>query len=65
VVTAVLGGSAAAPAIGAITGAPPGVDVALGAVVAIATPPALTRHSRRHYGMAPSLDDPMYPTPRQ
>jgi hypothetical protein len=62
VVTAVLGGSAAAPAIGAITGAPPGVDVAL---VAIATPPALTRHSRRHYGMAPSLDDPMYPTPRQ
>ena len=63
VVTAVLGGSAVALAIGAISGAPLGVDIAVGAVVAIATVPALMRYSRRHYGMAPTLDDPLYPTP--
>ena len=64
VVTAVLGGSAVALAIGALTGAPLGVDVPVGAVVAVATLPALMRYSRRHYGMAPKLDDPLYPTQR-
>lgn len=64
VVTAVLGGSAVALAIGALTGAPLGVDVPAGAVVAVATLPALMRYSRRHYGMAPKLDDPLYPTQR-
>jgi hypothetical protein len=63
IVTAVLGGSAVALAVGAITGAPLGVDIAVGAVVAIATLPALMGYSRRHYGMAPSLDDPLYPSP--
>ena len=63
VVTAVLGGSAVALAIGALTGAPLGVDVPAGAVVAVATLPALMRYSRRHYGMAPTLDGPLYPTP--
>jgi hypothetical protein len=65
VVTAVLAGSTVALAVGAITGAALGVDVAAGAVVAIASVPALMRYSRRHYGMAPTLDDPLYPTPGQ
>jgi hypothetical protein len=63
VVTAVLGGSTVALAVGAITGAPLGVDVAVGAVTAVAIVPALMAYSRRHYGMAPSLDEPLYPTP--
>jgi hypothetical protein len=63
VVTAVLGGSTIALAIGAITGAPLGVDVAAGAASAVATLPALMRYSRRRYGMAPSLDEPMFPSP--
>jgi hypothetical protein len=63
VVTAVLGGSTVALAVGAITGAPLGVDVAAGAAIAIAAVPALMAYSQRHYGMAPSLDEPMYPTP--
>jgi hypothetical protein len=63
VVTAVLGGSTVALAIGAITGAPLGVDVAIGAAVALAFVPALMAYSRRHYGMAPALDDPLFPTP--
>jgi hypothetical protein len=62
VVTAVLGGSTVALAIGAITGAPLGVDVAVGAVVAFAIVPALMAYSRRNYGMAP-LEDPLFPTP--
>jgi hypothetical protein len=63
VVTAVLGGSTVALAVGAITGAPLAVDVAVGAVIAVATVPALMRYSRRHYGRAPSLDEPLYPSP--
>jgi len=59
----VLGGSTVALAIGAITGAPLGVDVAIGAAVALAFVPALMAYSRRHYGMAPALDDPLFPTP--
>jgi hypothetical protein len=51
-------------AVGAITGAPLGIDVAAGAVVALATPPVLMRYSRHVYGMAPTLDDPMFPSPR-
>jgi hypothetical protein len=63
VVTAVLGGSTVALAIGVIAGAPLGVDVAAGAVTAIAVVPALMGYSRRHYGMSPSLDEPRYPSP--
>jgi hypothetical protein len=59
----VLGGSTVALAIGAITGAPLGVDIACGAVIALAIVPALMAFSRRHYGMAPMLDEPMFPTP--
>jgi hypothetical protein len=62
VVTAVLGGSTVALAVGAITGAPLGVDVAAGAATAVAIVPALMGYSRRHYGMVPLLDEPMYPT---
>jgi hypothetical protein len=62
VVTAVLGGSTVALAIGAITAAALGVDVAVGAVVALSIVPALMAYSRSHYGMAP-LDDPLFPTP--
>jgi hypothetical protein len=65
VVTAVLGGSTIALAIGAITGASLGVDIACGAVIALAIVPALMAFSRRHYGMAPMLDEPLFPTPGQ
>jgi hypothetical protein len=63
VVTAVLGGSTIALAVGAITGAPLGVDIACGAVIALGIVPALMAYVRRHYGMAPTLDEPMFPTP--
>jgi hypothetical protein len=65
VVTAVLGGSTVALAVGAITGAALGVDVAAGAVTAVAIVSALMRYTRRNYGMAPALDDPMFPSPGQ
>jgi hypothetical protein len=62
VVTAVLAGSTVALAVGAITGASLGIDIAAGAVIALATPPALMRYSRATYGMVPVLDEPMFPS---
>jgi hypothetical protein len=63
VVTAVLAGSVVALAVGVITGAPLGVDVAVGAVGAVGVAVALVRFTRRVYGMAPTLGDPVFPSP--
>jgi hypothetical protein len=62
VVTAVLGGSTLALALGVAAGPPLGVDVAAGAILAIAGAAALMRFSRRHYGRAPTLDEPLFPS---
>jgi hypothetical protein len=62
VVTAVLAGSVVALALGVITGAPLGVDVVAGAVVAVGAAAALMRFTRRQYGMAPTLGDPIFPS---
>jgi hypothetical protein len=60
VVTAVLAGATLALAVGVATGAPLGVDVAAGALAAIATLAGLARVLRHHYGM--TLDAPMFPS---
>jgi hypothetical protein len=62
VVTAVLGGSVVALALGVATGAPLGVDVAVGGLAAIAGAASLLRWTRRSYGMAPELGEPMFPS---
>jgi hypothetical protein len=63
VVTAVLGGSTVALAVGVATGAPLGVDVAVGALVAVGSVVALMRWSLSHYGSAPELGEPLFPSP--
>jgi hypothetical protein len=63
VVTAVLAGSTVALAIGVATGAPLGVDVAVGAVAAMGAIVALMRFNRGHYGQVPVLDEPLFPSP--
>ena len=63
VVTAVLAGATVALAVEAVTGAPLGVDVVAGAVAAVATVVGLVRFMRHHYGAAPTLDEPLFPTP--
>jgi hypothetical protein len=63
VVTAVLGGSTIALALGVITGAPLGVNVAVGAVVAIAAAAGFMRFTRGHYGHAVSFEQPLFPSP--
>jgi hypothetical protein len=65
VVTAVLAGAVVALAIGVVTGAPLGLDVAVGAVTALAVIVALMRFTRRSYGMAPDLGDALFPSPRK
>jgi hypothetical protein len=60
VVTSVLAGATLALAVGVATGAPLGVDVAAGALAAIATLAGLARVLRHHYGM--TLDAPMFPS---
>lgn len=65
VVTAVLGGCTAALALGVATGWSLGVAVAAGAVVAVASVVALARFTRRGYGMAPVLGEPLFPSPEQ
>ena len=62
IVTAVLAGSTIALAIGVVSGAPLGVDVAAGAVGAIGAVMGLMHFSRTHYGRAPVLDDPLFPS---
>jgi hypothetical protein len=62
VVTSVLGGSVVALALGIATGAPLGVDVAVGALAAVVGAAALMRWTRRSYGMAPELGEPMFPS---
>jgi hypothetical protein len=62
VVTSVLCGSVAALALGIATGAPLGIDVAVGALVAIAGAAGLMRLTRRGYGMAPELGEPLFPS---
>ena len=62
IVTAVLAGGTVALAIGVATGAPLGVDVPAGAVVALAIVTLLMRFSRSHYGQAPLLDEPLFPS---
>jgi hypothetical protein len=62
IVTAVLAGSMIALAIGVVSGAPLGVDVAAGAVAAIGAVMGLMHFSRTHYGQAPFLDDPLFPS---
>jgi hypothetical protein len=62
VVTAVLAGSVLALAVGVVTGAPLGADVAAGAVGAIAVLVLLVRFTRRAYGIAPHLGDPLFPS---
>jgi hypothetical protein len=64
VVTAVLMGSVVALALGVITGLPLGVDVAAGAVAAVGAGAALMQFTRRQYGMAPTLGDPLFPSGR-
>jgi hypothetical protein len=63
VVTAVLGGSTIALAVGVVTGAPLGVDVAVGVVTAIAGAAALMHFTRTHYGHAVSFEEPLFPSP--
>jgi hypothetical protein len=63
VVTAVLGGSTIALALGVITGAPLGVNVAVGAVVAVGGAAALMGYTRTHYGQAVSFEQPLFPSP--
>jgi hypothetical protein len=62
VVTGVLAGSTLALAIGVVTGAPLGVDVAAGAVAAVATVVGLVRYTRRTYGIGPTLGEPLFPS---
>jgi hypothetical protein len=62
VVTSVLGGSVVALALGIATGAPLGVDVAVGALAAVVGAAALMRWTKRSYGMAPELGEPMFPS---
>jgi hypothetical protein len=62
IVTAVLAGSTIALAVGVVTGAPLGADVAAGALAAIGAVAALMRFSRTHYGRAPFLDEPLFPS---
>jgi hypothetical protein len=62
VVTAVLSGSVAALALGVATGAALGIDVVAGALVAVLVIFALMRLTRRTYGLAPALGDPLYPS---
>jgi hypothetical protein len=62
VVTAVLAGATFALAVGVATGAPLGVDVAAGGLAAIAVVIALARYLRSTYGMAPALDEPLFPS---
>jgi hypothetical protein len=62
VVTGVLAGSTLALALGVATGAPLGVNVAAGAVGAFAVIVGLMRFTRRTYGMAPTLGDPLFPS---
>jgi hypothetical protein len=62
VVTAVLAGATSALAVGVATGAPLGVDVAAGALAAVAVVAVLVRFMRTQYGSAPMLDDPMFPS---
>jgi hypothetical protein len=63
VVTSVLGGSTIALALGVITGAPLGVDVAVGAVLAVSAAAALMHFTRTHYGNAVSFEEPLFPSP--
>jgi hypothetical protein len=65
VITAVLGGCTAGLALGVATGWSLGVAVAAGAVVAVAFVVVLARFTRRGYGMAPALGDPLFPSPGQ
>jgi hypothetical protein len=65
VVTAVLVGSVVALAVGVISGAPLGVDVAAGAAAAMASIYGLMAFTRGHYGRVPSLDEPMFPSPAE
>jgi hypothetical protein len=44
------------------TGAPLGVDVALGALAAALTVVGLLRFMNHRYGTAPTLDEPLFPT---
>jgi hypothetical protein len=62
IVTAVLAGSTIALAVGVVTGAPLGANVAAGALAAIGAVAALMRFSRTHYGRAAFLDDPLFPS---
>jgi hypothetical protein len=56
----VLAGATFALAVGIATGAPLGIDVAAGALAAIATLAGLVRFLRHHYGNAPDI--PMFPS---
>jgi hypothetical protein len=62
VVTGVLAGATLALAVGVATGAPLGVDVVAGAVAAAVAVVALARFLRHSYGMAPTLDEPLFPS---
>lgn len=62
VVTSVLAGATAALALGVASGAPLGVDVAFGAVVAVVLIVALARWMHGTYGSAPELDEPLFPS---
>jgi hypothetical protein len=62
VVTSVLGGSVVALALGVAIGAPLGVDVAVGALATVAGAAGLIRFTRRVYGLAPELGEPLFPS---
>jgi hypothetical protein len=62
VVDSVLAGATLGLAVGVASGAALGVAVGAGAVAAVATLLSLARHMRHHYGTAPTLGDPLFPT---
>jgi hypothetical protein len=64
VVTAVLAGSTLALAFGVASDAPLGVDVAIGALVALVAAVGCARFMRGTYGRGALDEDPLFPTPR-
>jgi hypothetical protein len=65
VINSVVGGGAAAIALGVLVDAPLGVAAALGGVVAIVSAVTLLRHADRLLDAAAARSEPLFPSPRR